>query len=88
MLYNSNTPVITVEQGTTFGLTKMLYESLGLPGLIIGLRQRSSNTLACIITQAETVLTAKEYDMILHGEYVNWTNLGNNNVFFSIHFVF
>lgn len=70
LLYCADNPVMSVEQGTTFGLTKMLYESVGGHDEIIGLRQRlqSSATLACIITQDQTVLTEREYDIILHGK--------------------
>ena len=48
----------------------MLYESVGGHDEIIGLRQRlqTNSTLACIITQDQTVLTEKEYDIILHGK--------------------
>lgn len=71
VLYASNTPVVTVEQGTTLGLTKRLYEALGQPDEILGLRERdNSKALACIITQDQTVLTAPEYDIILHGESI------------------
>ncbi len=71
MLYHSDTPVISVEQGTSFGLIKMLYESIRGYGQIIGLRQReSASTLTCIITQDQTILTEREYDIILHGKLV------------------
>ncbi len=71
MLYHFDTPVLNVEQGTSFGLIKMLYESIGGHGQIIGLRQReSASTLACIITQDQTILTEREYDIILHGKLV------------------
>jgi hypothetical protein len=69
VLYHSDTPVLSVQQGTTFGLTKMLYESIGGHDQIIGLRQRqNSSALTCIITQDQTVLTEREYD-ILHGKW-------------------
>ena len=67
VLYLSDTPVISVQQGTTFGLTKMLHESMGGNGQVIGLRKRQrSLPLACIITQDETVLIEGEYDIILN----------------------
>ena len=70
MLYHSDTPVLSVERGTTFGLIKMLYESVGGHGQIIGLRQReNSSGLVCIITQDPTILTEREYDIILHGKW-------------------
>ena len=49
----------------------MLYESIGGHGQIIGLTQRQSgSTLPCIITQDQTILTEREYDIILHGKLV------------------
>jgi hypothetical protein len=58
-----------VEQGTTFGLAKMLHESMGGNGQIIGLRNRDlSSSLACIVTQDQTILDEGEYDIILTGK--------------------
>lgn len=69
MLYHSDKPIVSVERGTTFGLIKMLYESIGGGGKIIGLRQRqNTSSLAFIITQEQTNLTEQEYDIILHGK--------------------
>ncbi|XP_028410412.1 uncharacterized protein LOC114540873 isoform X2 [Dendronephthya gigantea] len=68
VLFHSNVPVVSVERGTTFGLIKMLYESIGGNGKIIGLKQRqNTSSLAFIITQEQTNLTEQEYDIILHG---------------------
>lgn len=67
ILYHCGKPVMKVQQGTSFELTKMLYESTVGNGRIIGLKPRQkSPSLACIITQGPTILNEKEYDVILY----------------------
>ena len=69
LLYHSGFPVLSVEQGTTFGLIKTLYESIGGYAKIIGLRQRQSvYALPCFITHDQTIVTEREYDIILHAQ--------------------
>ena len=69
LLYHSGFPVLRVEQGTTFGLIKILYESIGGHAQIIGLRQRQSvYALPCFITHDQTIVTEREYDIIFDAQ--------------------
>lgn len=71
VLYHCDIPVIVVEQRTTLYVAKLLFESIVGQGKIIGLRQRQkSPALACIITQDQTILTEREYEIILNGKFV------------------
>ena len=69
MLYYGDIPVIVVEEKTTLHVTKLLFESIVGHGEIIGLMpRRTYAALACIITQDQTILTEREYTIILNGK--------------------